>query len=317
MSLLKRFGDDFVWSLKYRPSTVNDMILPDRIKNLFNTPEKIVDTGNYLFTGHRGTGKTTLASCIADNSGRSPLYINFSLDTGIDAIRDKVINFITTRSFSDGKKIIIGDEFDRLSIQAMDSLKSVIEEYSKNCNFIFITNHEMRVTPEVKSRLNEVNFNYSKEESTELKKMFFKRILEILTKENVEFEKEAVVSVIKQCFPDMRHTLNRLQETYKKDGKISQASVISTDISELDEIIEAMKSKDYTMIRQWVMNQTGDLMTFYSLMYKNIDKYFKEECYPEIIVLLADYQYKSNFSLDKQIPLCSLCVQIATEGVWR
>ena len=162
MNLLKRFYDDYSWELKYRPIIIKDLTLPDRIKNLFNTPEKLQDVGNILLTGQRGTGKTSLALCISENSGRETIYFNMSLDNSIETIRNSVIRFITTVSMDGLKKIIIGDEFDRLSIQAMDSLKSLIEEYSKNVNFIFISNHDMKITPELKSRLTEINFSFNK-----------------------------------------------------------------------------------------------------------------------------------------------------------
>ena len=215
MTLLSKFSDSTIWELKHRPKTVDEMILPDRIKKLFDSPEKLADTGNYLFTGQRGTGKTSLASCISDNSQRTTMYINFSLETGIDTIREKVMKFISTKSMVSGKKIIIGDEFDRLSIQGMDSLKSVIEEFSKNVNFIFISNHNMKVTPEVKSRVTELNFNFSGEESRELQKAYWKRICNILQSEGIKFDPKFVGIVVKKFFPDMRHIMNKLQELSK------------------------------------------------------------------------------------------------------
>jgi len=311
LGILERFGDEYIWEHKYRPQKISDLVLPDRIKNAFNTPEKLVDVGNLLLTGPKGSGKTTLAGCIEAESGRECMYINMSLKTGIDIIRDKVIKFITTVSFDDGKKIVVGDEFERLSIQAQDSLKALIEEFSSNVNFIFISNHEMRIIPELKSRLTEIPFIFNKKESSELQKTYWKRTCSILTTEKIDFEKVAVADLIKSTFPDMRKILNKAQYICRTNNSLNNETIVDTFTSDLDEIFKSVKEKDFTGIRQYVMNQNIDLTVFYSIIYNNLDKYIDKEYIEDATLILAEYQYKSNFSLDKQIPLVAMLISLS------
>jgi len=311
LGILDKFADNYIWELKYRPQKVQDIVLPNRIKGLFDTPEKIKDVGNLLFTGPKGSGKTTLAGCIESESGRECMYINMSLKTGIDVIRDNVIKFITTVSFNEGKKIVVGDEFERLSIQAQDSLKSLIEEFASNVNFIFISNHEMRIIPELKSRLTEIPFIFNKKESSEMQKNYWKRTCGILTKEGVDFDKKAVAELVKSNFPDMRKVLNRAQEIIKVNNSLNNETIVDSFTFDLDDIFTAVKKSDFTSIRQYVMNQNIDLTVFYSILYNNLDKYIDKEYIEDAILILAEYQYKSNFSLDKQIPLVAMFISLS------
>jgi len=312
MSLLSKFGDKHIWELKHRPQTIEDMILPDRIKNLFNTEEKRKDVGNLLLSGQRGTGKTTLACCIADQSERESFYINMSLDNGIDTIRTKITNFITSVSLDEEKKIVIGDEFDRLSVQAMDSLKSVVEEFSKNVNFIFISNHETKIIPELKSRLTEISFKFNKTETKKLSKEYWRHICNILKEEEVQFTAPPVAKIVKNHFPDMRKILNRCQQLIKSDGQISDNANNDQNKCDINELFCYIKDKDFTGIRQFVMDEGIDLETGYSELNESVLT-FTDDTIPSAILIIADYQYKSAFSVDKQIPMTACLMQLALE----
>ena len=110
MSLNKKFGDDFIWSLKYRPSNIMDVVLPQETKKTFEEFLATKEIPNMLFYGKAGIGKTTVASVLADTLGRDCLYINGSIETSIDVVRGKVTQFVSTMSFDGEKKIVIYDE---------------------------------------------------------------------------------------------------------------------------------------------------------------------------------------------------------------
>jgi len=313
--LLERFGDEYVWDLKYRPKTIEDMILPKRIKGLFDTEEKRDDVGNLLFTGPRGAGKTTVACCVADQSGRDVFYINMSLNNSIELIRNQVLNFVTSVSFDDKKKIIVGDEFEELSPKAMNSLKSLIEEFSKNVNFIFMTNHEVKITKELKSRLTEVSFKFNKTETKKLSKDYWERICNLLKNDDIKFSSSGIAKLVKNHFPDMRKIILRCQEIVKVYGKITPETIETNNskiICDINELFCYIKDKDFIKIRQFVMDESIDLEIGYSELDESVLK-FTDDTIPIAILIIADWQYKSAFSADKQIPMTACLVQLAQE----
>ncbi len=310
-SILERFYDSELWELKYRPQKVSDIILPTRIKNQFNTDKKKMDVGNLLLTGPKGSGKTTLASCIIQETNREFMYMNMSKDNSINDIREKVMIFVTNVGFFPGKKIIFGDEFDRLSVEAMDSLKALIEEFSSNVNFIFTSNHEYKITAEMKSRLTKIDFNFSQSESKRMKGEMWNTACTIAEKENIEYDRDIVKEVIKLHFPDMRKVLNKLQQLYKIHDKLTKDIVIESDsFKDIELLFDIIKKKDYTDIKKFVMNQS-DFTHIYSSMFKVIDEHINKKNIGEAIVLIAKYQDQSKNSVDKQIQFSALCVELA------
>ena len=320
MSLSKRQYDEFVFGLKYRPTIIENVILPKRYKTLFQNMVDTKDIGNILLNGQRGTGKTTVAFCLSDQTELDTLYINMSKDNSIDVIRDRIINFVSTVSFTGGKKIIIGDECDRLSIQAMDSLKTEIETFTKNCNFIFITNHKNKITPELLSRLDEIDFVFSQEEKVEMMKEFYNSLLKILETEGIKYEKSAIGTLVKSHFPDMRKTINILNLIAKQNNKeitvqfLNKNSVLDSDLTEF---YKHMANKDFSSIKKLILSFPIDLKSFYSSIFKSIGYYVKPESEPAAILILGKWDYQSSFTCDPQIPLLSCCVELMTECEWN
>jgi DNA polymerase III delta prime subunit len=199
---------------KWRPKTLDDVIVLDRIKNLIENNPK----NNYLFHGSFGTGKTTLARILVGRySKRNPyIELNTSLFTSIETLRTTIDEFCSKvymgldmdKDFdSNETKFVLLDEFERASAQFQDALKVYIEEYStKNVRFILVTNHISKVSPGIRSRMIEVDFDCkSVDEERELKIKVYKRINDvILPKENMSISKDDLVTIIKKDFPDFR-----------------------------------------------------------------------------------------------------------------
>lgn len=313
MGLFDRFYDKYVWELKFRPTKIEDIILPLRFRKFFEKEENIKNPGNLLMYGPHGTGKTTIAFCLAELSGADYKYIPMSLDTGIANIRDDLIKFIGAVGFNDGKKIVIGDEFDRLSGAAMDSLKTVIEEYSKHVNFIFITNSREKVIPPGISRLTEMDFNFTNAEAKDMKKEYWKRVCRLLTEDKIKFDPKAVAEVINFQFPDMRKVWNFLQLLYKTDGQITHQNIKKRVVDEVLEFFEYMKKKDYIAIRKFIMNNDYDIVSFYSFMWKLLDKVIQAESIPTATIIIANRARDSKDSIDKHIPLSACAMELALE----
>jgi DNA polymerase III gamma/tau subunit len=309
MGLVKNQYDDFVWELKYRPETLDQIILPDSLLKGFNKLKSTGKLPNMLFSGPAGCGKTTVAFVLADVMDLSAMYMNMSLDTKIENIRDKFMKFATSVSLSGKQKIIIGDEFDRLSPQAMDSLKGAIEKTSKNCKFIFTSNHKGKIIEPIISRLQEVDFIFRKEDAGAMKKKMWKAACTICKKEDVEFDPKAVAEIVKQLFPDMRKILNHLQMLSLR-GDITVDAVNAAIATDAESFFKLLRDNDWTGVRQYIVDLPIALNDFYSVIYGHIERYVHAESVSEAIIQVAKYQYEAAYAVDKQIPLAALAIEM-------
>ena len=208
------------WREKYRPKTIDECILPQELKTIFKSyvQDKQIPSMTFV-SSSPGTGKTATALALCEEVGCDYLFINGSSETGIDTFRTKMTNFASSVSMNGQRKVIIVDECDRLSPQAMDALKYGEEFFSKNCSFILTTNHKGRLTPHLLSRCSPIEFIVPKEERPSILKQIFIRICFILDQEKIQYDKKVVAEFIKKWFPDTRRVINELQK-YSKTGSI-------------------------------------------------------------------------------------------------
>ncbi len=309
MSLVQRQYDNFVFELKYRPKTLDEVVLPDKLVNQFNMIKSGGDLPNMLFSGPPGVGKTTTAFVLADDMDLSAMYMNMSLETGIDGIRTKMMNFATAMSIDGRKKVIIGDEFDRLSPQAMDSLKGVIEKTSKNCKFIFTSNHKAKIIDPIISRLQEVDFIFSKADTAAMKKKMWRRACQICQKEEVVFDKSAIAEIVRKVFPDMRKIINQLQ-MFSLQGDITLDVVNSMVLTDTDGFFKLLRDSDWTGVRQYIVDLSIPINDFYTILFQNVERYLHADSVSEAIVLIDKYNFEGTLVSDKQIPLAALAIEM-------
>ena len=312
---------EFLWEERYRPQTVDECILPARIINLVKENIKENQISNYLFGGHHGTGKTTLALAIANDIGCDVMVINASDESGIDTIRTKLTQFASSVSLDGKPKIAVLDEADGLTPAAQWSLRGFIEKYSKNCRFIFTCNFKNKIIPALsQSRLSPIDFEMTKEEAQQVKIQFFKRACEILRMEDVEFEKPIVAKMVEKHFPDFRRVLKEFQ-TYSKQtgGTIDKGILTSVRNVELNELIDYLKSKNFTKMRKWVAENAtvNDCQVIYRRLYDSLDDVCEQQCIPNMILLIADYSYKSCFAVDQEINLVACLTEMMANGEWK
>lgn len=307
MSLIQRQYDAFVWGLKYRPNNLDELILPDRYKNLFKTMIDQKQVPNLLLSGHQGTGKTSVSFILADHLNLDVLYLNLSKDTGIDILRGKVEQFVSSVSFNDLKKMVIFDEADRASGALQDGLKATIEDFSKNCSFVFTTNHKNKIIAPLISRLQQIDFMFASEEAKKMSYAFFHRVEEILKLENVEYDKKAVGILIQKLYPDMRLVLNELQR-YSMMGPITADLINSNVVVNLKEYANLLKEKHFPKLRKFIAEVNVNAQYFYSEIFANIESLVNKETIAEAIIILSKYSYESAFVVDHQLNLtaCSL-----------
>jgi DNA polymerase III delta prime subunit len=295
---------------KWRPKKLEDIILLPRIRKHFENGVN----GNYIFYGHFGTGKTSLARILIGKYTKDKpfLELNSSLFTSIEVLRNQIEDFckftpmMSVDSDSDIKYIFL-DEFERVSAQFQDAFKAFIEKYNKNVRFIITTNHINKISDGIKSRIPQVNFDCQNvEEERFLKKEIFSRIKNtILKDEGVDISKEDLVSIITKKFPDFRSVIVELQNFISTGELSNQYSSVSNKVkTELFEMIYN-ENLDYEKVYHFLMNIFGperiDVM-FKKLGVpfidwsinngKNVDKLF------ECNYVLADYSSKLETNTD-------------------
>jgi DNA polymerase III delta prime subunit len=308
------FGESFLWVEKYRPKTIEECILPDRIKTLFQQIALEGRIPNMILSGGPGMGKTTVAKALCNEVGCDFLMINGSEESGIDVLRTKIRGYASTVSFDGGRKVVILDEADYLNPQSTQpALRSFIEEFEKHCSFIMTCNYINRIIEPLHSRCQTIDFKINKEEKLNVGSNFGKRLYTILDQEEVDYDKKVVAEVLMKHFPDYRRVLNELQK-YSKYGNID--SGILSQVSELDlpELMKYMKDKKFNEVRKWVVNNLdNDPQKVYRKIYDIAEKHIQTSSIPQLVLILADSQYKSAFAADHELNLVACLVEIMVE----
>lgn len=308
------FRDEYLFVEKYRPQTVNDCILPDRLKAVFQEYVNTKNVPNLMLTGTAGVGKTTVAVAMCQEIGLDYLFINSSEERGIDTLRTKIKGYASTISFSGTRKVIILDEADYITPEAQAGLRGAIEEFSSNCTFIFTCNFKSRLIDALHSRCSVIDFSLQNSEKPKMAALFFKRLCEILKNENIEFDKNVIVKIVEKYFPDYRRTLNELQR-YSSRG-IIDAGILAqiVDVKNISDLIKHLKEKNFTEMRKWVVvNSDIDPARVYRKIYDGLYEYLKPESVPQAVVILAKYQYQSAFVPDQEINLVACLTEILVD----
>ena len=309
-----RMSKEFLWVEKYRPQKVADCILPDRLKNVFQEYVNNKTIPNLMLTGTAGVGKTTAAIAMCEEIGLDYIFINSSEERGIDTLRTKIRGYASTMSFGGSQKVIILDEADYITPEAQAALRGAIEEFSSNCSFIFTCNFKSKLIDAIHSRCSVIDFTMVNGEKPKMAAQFFKRLCDILTKENVTFDKTVVVKIVEKFFPDYRRTLNELQR-YSSSGNID-ASVLSqvSDLKNITDLIRYLKEKNFGEMRKWVVtNSDIDTARIYRKIYDGLYEYMKPESIPQAVVIIAKYQYQSAFVPDQEINLVACLTEIMVD----
>ena len=264
-----------IWCEKYRPSTLDDIVLDKSTRSYFTKVKEEENIPNVLFVGRPGIGKTTLAKIIVNDLLKCQyLYINASDENGIDTIRTKVLNFAQTKSLFGNIKIIILDECDGLSIDAQKALRNSIEEYHDLTRFVLTANYKHKIIPALQSRCQVFDINYDKNE-------YISKLISIVKSENVKINKEQFTKIANTCYPDFRKGINALQKYFLSDG--NDESIFNAN-EFFDGLHELLTQKKYTVIRKHIIEHE-------SLFNNDYDELFKR---------LFDYLYQSSISEDKK-----------------
>ena len=307
-------SEHMLWVEKYRPRKIEDCILPDALKATFQEFVNKKEIPNLLLCGTAGVGKTTIAKALCEEIGCDYIVINGS-DEGrmIETFRIKIKNYGSSMSLSGGRKVIIIDEADYMNADSVQpALRGAIEEFASNCSFIFTCNFKNRIIDPIHSRCTviDVKPNGSK---AKMATQFFKRVEWILNQEAVTYDKQVVAAVITKHFPDNRRILNELQR-YSAGGTIDKGILASVSDVQLTELINSLKGKDFAGCRKWVTNNLDNEQTrIFRGLYDNLYELLKPGSVPQLVLILAKYQYQAAFVADHEINLIACLTEIMVE----
>lgn len=300
-----------IWVEKYRPSTIDELIVDDDIKSIVKDFAKAEQIPNLLFVGSPGTGKTSLAKILVHDVLKcNYLYLNASDENGIDIIRTKVSNFSQTKSFDGKVKVVILDEADGITAQGQQALRNLMESYSGYTRFILTANFKHKIITPLQSRCQSLNLKPSLEQAV-------KRCYSILKQENVDLEedqKKKFVELIKNHFPDLRKTINELQKSVVDGKLVIKCTTIDNEF--IKKIFDFIKTKNVLDGRKYIIQNEDIFQNDYQSLLKQmlehvynvdgIDEFKKKQ----MIAIIANHLYQSVFVIDLEINAFSCWIQL-------
>ncbi len=285
-----------VWYERYKPQCIEDLILPESLKKQLQTSIKSQKLAHMLLASSiGGTGKSATCNAILKEIGGEALWINASIDNGIDVLRGKIQKFASTSSFDDNIKIVVMDEFDHMSQSAMAAFRGFLDEFGDNCTFLFTCNYKEKIIEPLLTRLQIYDFNNFKKE--DMIKPIFERLSFILTNENIKFEPKDLIPVINTFYPSIRSMVGTIQKL-SKDGEFVISDLDDSNV--YDNIMKYVTVPTYLdMIAE--VNKLNAPSNLYNFLYKNAGKYFAASNYPKVIVTIAKYQHMDSSVRDKNL----------------
>ena len=303
---------DNLWVEKYRPKTLDDIVLSDQNRSVISKYADAEEIPNLLFVGNAGIGKTSLAKIICKDILKCQyLYINASDENGIDTIRTKVTNFARTKSFDGSVKCIILDETDGLSLDAQRALRNTMEEHSSITRFILTANYNHRVIPPLQSRCQSFDL-------TPPLKGAVSRVYSILQQENIKIKDDDLdkfKDFVKTCYPDLRKCINEVQK-HSIEGQIvfdNLVKVKDTFVDNLYSIVSqglVIKARKKVIENEMVFN--GDYPELLRALFNYIhdNNKISQEVKAEQLVVVSEYLYRSAFVIDQEINFYSCLLSL-------
>jgi len=303
--------DSFLLVEKYRPQKIQDVILPVKLKKTFS---EIVSSGelpNMLFTGSAGTGKTTVAKALCNELHLDYIIVNGSEEGNIDTLRGKIKRFASSVSLQGDFKVVILDEADYLNPQSTQpALRGFIEEFSDNCRFILTCNFKNRIIEPLHSRCGVYEFNTTKKDMAKLCEQMLNRVMDILAKEGIsdKGQTKPIADLIIKHAPDWRRVLNEIQRA--SVGGVLNIS-LNVESSNYELLFKSLADKDFKKMRTWVVNNIDvDASSIFRSIYDNMYDKVDSASIPQLVLILADYQYKNAFVADHELNVVACLTEV-------
>lgn len=299
-----------LWVEKYRPSKIENYVFrDDRQKSQVESWLKTEAIPHLLFSGAAGTGKTTLAKLLLHElevDWGDVLFINASVENGVDEIRNRINDFATTMPFGNYKYVLM-DEADYLSPNAQAALRGVMERYSNSCRFLLTCNYPHKIIPAIHSRCQ--GFHIDKLDRTE----FTARVAQILLEENVTFDIETLDAYVIAAYPDMRKCIGMTQQN-SQDGVLSIPRTEEAGTSDYKvQMIALFRDGKIKEARSLICKQADpeEYDSIYRFLYENIelwgDDYDKQS---RAIITIRNGLVNDSLVADREINLSATLIEL-------
>lgn len=303
-----------LWVESYRPQTISECILPESVKKQAHGMVDSENLNHLILCGGAGTGKTSLAKAIARETNADTFMFNGSDGTiNIEFFREKLDSICSTTSL-DGKgktKVIIIDEADGLSPLIQAAFRNFLEKYSSTCRFIFTCNYPDKIMDAIHSRCATIDYKFDKKELNVLIKQFAMRTVDILKKEHISYDIEALKGVILKFFPDNRKILNELQKYANLNGCIDDG-ILDELKSNVDELFSAILTKDFPKCKDWLANNSTS--SIFNVLYKEGEGRIPANMLPLWILKLGEYQKYHGIVPNQELNILAALTEYMSES---
>jgi len=275
---------DSLWIEKYRPTTLDNLVLPEQYKFDFKKMIEKCSIPNLLFSGPQGGGKTTLAKILCSKNGVLFNRKDNMLMANGSAKKTKSINFVDSvvepflkyPPSGDKYKIVFIDEADHLTHDSFNSYRGIIEKYHvKYGRFIFTCNYLSRIPGPVQSRFTPYTFSQISKE------FVLNYCKSILDNEKITYDEKDINFIIDQLYPDVRQIVNNLQKSswdkklkFNKKDIITKEKIITSTIIEIISFIEKKETQHIgrsvnSLIELLSANQDLEYRSIYTNLFFN------------------------------------------------
>lgn len=304
---------DNMWSEKYRPKTIDDLVLSEEDSKILRNFIKNDEIPNLLFYGNAGTGKTSTGKILISALDAEDLFLNCA-EVGIDDVRSTITNFSKTKSFNGKRKIVFLDEIDSASPAAQRGLRNTMEENAAYCRYILTSNYIHNVIVPLQSRCQSIQLSSSIS-------LVVKRMKQILENEKISLDDDAktkLILLIKKLHPDIRKTINEVQK-YCIDGSLNIPDILKVDRF-IEKITDLLLDNKITELRRFIIENERDFKGDYSILMKSMfdfmfenSKNISDPKKKMSLIAIGDYMYKSSFVVDQEINF--YCLLLALNAI--
>ena len=307
-------SENNLWVEKYRPDTLAGYIGNEKVKEKVEQFIEEKSIPHLLFHATPGSGKTTLGKIICNCLDSDVLYINASDENIVETIRSRVRNFASTAGFK-GIKIIFLDEADYMTPQAQSILRHLMETFSKNTRFILTCNYLDKIMPALQSRCQSYNIVAPQP------KEVMKKLITILKTEGVEFDpkdKEQLMiikRIVDMNFPDIRKCIQLLQQNViGGELMFDETTLVQNEYTKkVIEFFEAKPKYDQTTFEQLKQILADSQVKNFEPLFTDLFHAIEDIAHgksAQVLTTIAEYQHKSHFAIDKEIPAMAMLISI-------